>query len=584
MRRTDDDAVWVMARPDPRAATALAAEIGVSPLLGQVLLNRGYADAAAARAFLLPDLAALPDPRTLPDLPLAAERILAAVRGGEPIAVYGDYDADGVSGTAILVSFLRTLGAAPRPYLPDRTREGYGLNAAAVTRLAAEGVRLLVAVDTGTTAHEEIALARRLGLGVVVLDHHTPGPERPAAEALVNPHGGPTTGAAPCATGVVFHLVWHMARELAGGCRVSDTHREFLTEALSLAALGTIADVVSLRGGNRLLARFGLPLLGRSRRPGIRALLEIAGLSPGTLTATDVGYQIAPRLNAAGRLGSAELALELLLTEDEGRAREIAAALDRENRRRREIEGEILARACERVDEEYGESHAGGIVLADPTWHAGVIGIVAARLADRYCRPVALVAFDGETGRGSCRSVPAVSLPDALARCAGHLESFGGHAAAAGFTIRAGEFPAFREAFDRAVQEIAAPGDLRRRLRIDASAPLTALTPAVVQELDRLAPFGEGNPKPVFATRGLRTAGRLKRMGRDGDHIHFLVSDGTVSLRAVGFRMASRLPRLLNADAGLDIAYTPRIDEWQGRETVELELSDVVPAGGRPPF
>ncbi|MCU0727980.1 MAG: DHHA1 domain-containing protein, partial [Planctomycetes bacterium] len=387
-------------------------------------------------------------------------------------------------------------------------------------------------------------------------------------------------GPAPCAAGVVFLILWLVARDMAGGGRVSEPHRLFLTEALGLAALGTVADVVPLRGGNRLLARFGLRALGATTRPGLRALLDVARVNARPPTSTDIAYGLAPRLNAAGRLGSADLALELLLTDDSARGVEIAALLDRENRKRREIENGILAHARARVDAEYGPDHHGALVLADPSWHAGVIGIVAARLADSYRRPVALVAIDGELGRGSCRSVPAVHLTEVLSKCSDHLESFGGHAAAAGFSIRPGNFEGFRRSFDEAVRLSTTREDFLRRIRIDAVAPLAILTPAVVREIERLEPFGEGNPEPVFATRGLTIAGRPRRMGRDGEHLAFIVSDGTTSRRAVGFRMGSRQPELEKAGLRLDIAYTPRLDTYRGDGSVELELSDVVAHDG----
>jgi single-stranded-DNA-specific exonuclease len=458
--------------------------------------------------------------------------------------------------------------------------EGYGLNADAVARIAEDGVDLLVTVDHGTTAREEVSLARELGMDVVVLDHHVPSGEAlPPANALVNPHLGDVAGDAPCGVGVAFKAAWEVARLLAGGPRVADAHRAFLMDALAFVALGTVADVVPLRGENRLFVHFGLQVLARSSWPGIAALLAAARLEEEDLEASDIGFRLAPRLNAAGRLGRAELALELLLTDSAGRAREIASTLESENRRRQQIEAEILASARQRVEEEYEPDHPGALVLGDAAWHPGVIGIVAARLVDRYHRPAVLVAFDEGLGRGSCRTIPALALPDALARCAEHLDSFGGHAAAAGLTIREARFPAFREDFDRVVREMLTREDLVRRLRVDVVAPLSSIRAPVVRELDRLAPFGQGNPRPVFATRGVRVAGKPRRAGGEGQHLSILVSDGGTTLRAIGFGMGPLAESVEKASRRVDIAYTPRFDTWRRDGSLELTLRDVSPAG-----
>jgi single-stranded-DNA-specific exonuclease len=357
---------------------------------------------------------------------------------------------------------------------------------------------------------------------------------------------------------------------------VAKVHREYLMEALALAALGTVADVVPLRGENRILTACGLKQIRATSLVGLRALLEASGLASGELTAGDIGFKLAPRINAAGRLGRAELALELFLTSDPERAREIARTLDRENLRRRQIERDILLAARARLEEEYEPGHAGGIVLGDAEWHAGVIGIVASRLVDRFHRPVALVAFDGETGRGSCRSIPGLHLHEALTRCAAHLESFGGHEKAAGFSIRADRFEGFRRAFDEAVREALTPTDLVKRIRVDVSAPLSSIDAAVVRDVERLAPFGEGNPRPVFASRGVRVAGQVRRMGKEGQHLTFLAGDGRAAHRAIGWRRGRLAPTLEKASGTIDIAYTPGFDKWRADGSLELELLDVV--------
>jgi len=573
------DTAWQVPLPEPEAATALAHELGVSPVLGQILLNRDLREPEAARGFLSPSMGSLADPSGMPGMGAAVDRILAAVKGREPIVVYGDYDVDGISGTALMTGFLALAGAEVTPRLPNRMSDGYGLSEDAVRKLADAGTGLLVTVDHGTTANREIEFAREIGLDVVVIDHHTPGPVLPEAIAIVNPHLGNGEGAHPCGVGVAFKVAWALATGLAGGPRVAEVHRKFLTDSLALVALGTIADVVPLRDENRVLGRFGLEVLGKTRRPGIRALIAKSEVKGGTPKASDVGFRLAPRLNAAGRLGRAELALELLMTESDERGAEIAAQLDRENRRRREIEAEILIEVHARVENDYEPGHPGGIAVGSKGWHPGVIGIVAARLVDRYFRPAAVVSFDGSIGRGSCRSIPAVRLPEVLDRCAEHLESYGGHAAAAGFSIEERNFDAFRAAFDSAVRDIVSPEDLVRRIRVDLSTSLGAVTPALLREIDRLAPFGAGNPRPVLATRGVRIAGNLRRVGRNGDHLSFLASDGTGSLRVIGFRMGPLGDRI-GPRSTVDIAYKPDFDDWRADGSIQLTLEDLTVCDG----
>ncbi len=570
--------MWVVPRPEPEKAAGLARAAGISELVARLLLNRGITAADRARSFLRPRLSDLADPSATPGLDRAAARIRDAIRAGERLIVCGDYDVDGITGTALLITLLRTAGSSPEAYLPDRLSEGYGLSEESVRRMADRGPGLLVTVDHGTTAGREIALARELGLSVVVVDHHLPGGELPDADAIVNPWLGEPGEAHPCGVGVAYKLAWGVFRTLAGGPRVPEAHRDFLLRALDLVALGTVADVVPLRGENRILTRFGLPVLADRSRPGIRALLETARID-GEPTATDIAFRLAPRINAAGRLGRAELALELLLTDSPDRAREIALRLERANARRRKIEDAILEEARARVRRDYEPGHRGGLVLGDPAWHPGVIGIVAARLVRETWRPVALAAFDGDLGRGSCRTIPAVHLGEVLQRCSDLLVSHGGHAAAAGFTIRKERFETFRSRFDEVVRGMLREEHLRRVLRIDAQIPLSGITPAVVEEIERMAPFGEGNPRPVVASRGIRVAGSPRRLGRDGAHLSFLATDGRVSIRAIAFGRGPLAPVLSKADLRLDIAYTPGLDRWRGDGSLELSVKDIVPLG-----
>ena len=579
MIEQSSETAWILARGEPEVARELARETGISALVAQILLNRGVRGADEARRFLRPAMTDLDDPAEIAGMSPAAERLARAARDQERIVVYGDYDVDGITGTALFSQFMNLLGARAVGYLPNRFDEGYGLNDGAVRRIAEAGTTLLVTVDHGTNAVGEIALARELGMDVVVIDHHTPSEVLPEANALVNPHLSGKPGL--CGVGVAFKVAWAVARELSGSPRVAEAHRNFLTESLALVALGTVADIVPLKGENRILTHFGLGRLGDSGSPGLRALFDVARIGQERPTAADIGFKLGPRINAAGRLGQADLALELLLTKDPHRAREIAELLDKENNRRRKIELQILKMAEQKVEANYAAGHLGAIALGDEKWHAGVIGIVASRLVTKYRLPTALAAFNGEIGRGSCRTIPALALPEALAECAEHLESWGGHAAAAGFTIKASRFPAFREDFDRAVASRLTREDLILPIKIDATATLAEITPACVKELDRIGPFGAGNREPVFATRGLRLAGKPRRMGKSGDHVSFLASDGSRTFRAVGFRMGALAGRLEAGEGGVDLAYTPRFDDWRKDGSIELRLKDAVVSNGR---
>ncbi len=499
---------WVIP-PAPRAeAERIADALGLPPLVALLLARRGILDPDAARRFLRPDIAHLHEPDLLPGMKVGAARLAAAVRDRERIAVYGDYDVDGICGTAVLLSLFRTAGADAIPYLPDRRTEGYGFNADAVRRLAADGVKVICTVDHGSRAVEEIALARDLGVDVVVTDHHLTGDGAPpAAVAVVNPRSASEGEPYPfpwlCGTAVAFKLGWAVARVLSGGHRVAEPLRVRLTESLALVALATVADVVPLVDENRVMVVYGLALLRRNPSPGIRALLEVSRLADREPTVEDVAFRLAPRINAAGRLGDAGRALELLTTEDEGRARTLAAELESENRARKEIEQRISAEARARVPLGPDGEPPAGIVLAGEGWHAGVVGIVAARIAGEFHRPSVVIAMDGEGGRGSARTVNGFHLERALAACGAHLVTHGGHAAAAGLSILRESVEEFSAAFARHAEEHFTGEDRHPKLALDAIVPLGHLDAPLVRALERLGPHGQGNPAPLLASEGL---------------------------------------------------------------------------------
>ncbi|MBI4618001.1 MAG: single-stranded-DNA-specific exonuclease RecJ [Planctomycetes bacterium] len=569
--------VWNVRDRDLEASHELGRRLGVSSVTAQILLNRGLGDPDEAARFLAPDLLSLGEPEEMAGMVAAAERIHRAVSSRERIVVFGDYDVDGVSASSILVSLLSRLGATVESYLPDRATEGYGLSRAAVERIATKGASLVVTVDCGIRSVAEAERAAELGLDLVVTDHHIPGPELPRAFAVVNPRRPdcPYPFKHLCGAGIAFKLAWALARRVSGKARVDPELRDFLVEALTFAAVATIADVLPLVGENRVIAAFGLKRLARPANPGLAALVEIAGIGRnGPPTAQDVGFGIAPRINAAGRMGHASRALELFLTTDPARAREIAVELDRANRERQREERGIFEEAIERIAPGDLERER-AIVLASETWHRGVIGIVAGRLAERFRRPVVLVALSDGLGRGSARSIPAYHLCDALDRVGEHMESHGGHAGAAGLEIRADRLDRFRVAFLSDARERIRPEDMAAELDIDLECPLAAVDRRLLAEMERLAPFGEGNPTPVFVTPDLSVAGLPRRMGDRGQHLSFVVRQGDASLRAVAFNRGDLYPEFAEGRSTFSLAYTPVLNRFRGSESVELHMEDV---------
>ncbi|MCU0724030.1 MAG: single-stranded-DNA-specific exonuclease RecJ [Planctomycetes bacterium] len=545
-----------MAPADPGAERTLAAALGLHDVTARLLRNRGLADPEAAARFLYPKLADLHDPGLLKGMDAAVARIRQALVKKERIVVHGDFDADGVTSTALLMRFLRILQAPAVYHIPERLTEGYGVSVEAVERLAAEGAGLMITVDCGITAREPIARARALGLDTVVTDHHEPSGALPEACAIVDPKREDETYPFRdlAGVGVVFKLAWALARDVSVAGAVSDELKAFLWET----------------GENRILVKHGLSALERSRHPGEGALLSVAGTeAPGS---QDLAFRLGPRINAAGRLGDSRTVVEMFLTDSREAALESARSLDRMNRRRQEIERKIFDEACERVVRE-GRERGSAIVLAGEGWHPGVIGVVASKLVETFHRPVVLVSLDGEAGRGSARSVPAFHVHRALSRCADLLTSYGGHAQAAGLTLRSERFEEFRGAFERAAAESLTADDLVPRLAVDAELSLGDVGTSLLAEVSLLRPFGIGNPEPVFAVRGGTVAGRPKTLGSEGRHLSFFFRTGDAARRAVAFGMGGRAGELEGARA--DLAFVPYLNRFGGRENVELRVKDI---------
>jgi single-stranded-DNA-specific exonuclease len=554
---------WKVRGPAPREEVdVLVRELGISGVTASVLVRRGYGDPMRAQAFLE---ARLPghDPFLLGDMVEASEAIRAAVTAGKRICVHGDYDADGICATALAVLILRELGADVGWHLPSRFEEGYGVSRQTLSRLAAEGVGLVLTVDCGVTAVEEVAGAREDGLYVVVTDHHRAGQELPSCP-VVGPYRGEYPFRELCGTGVV----WKLGQALLG------TDSAALERHLDLVAVATVADVVPLVDENRGLAVEGLRALAKTQKPGLQALMRAARVDPAAVDAGAIGFRLAPRLNAAGRLSQPEAALELLLTDDPGEAATLAAQLEELNRDRQAVEERILREAVEAI-EEWPEARRRrrAYVVAAEGWHEGVIGIVASRLVERYHRPVILIAGTDGDWKGSGRSIPSFDLHDGLRECAGHLERWGGHAAAAGLSIAPERLEAFTEAFASVADERLAPEDLRTLTTVDALVHGGDLTLDLCAELARLAPFGLGNPNVTLLLAGCEIA-EPAAVG-DGKHLRFRVrDDGRDSGSAIAFRFGSQLDRLRRVGR-YDVAFRLEANQWNGTVAPQLNVRQV---------
>jgi single-stranded-DNA-specific exonuclease len=569
------ETLWRVRECDAVAVRELAAALSVSPVMGALLLNRGHSDVEDAKRFLRPSLDHLIDPDELDGVNAAVERISRAVAENEKILVYGDYDVDGMTSAALLYHFFKLISARAEFFLPRRMEEGYGLNAARLRQFRSEGVDLLITVDCGISAIEEARLARELGIDLVITDHHESEGELPDAVAVINPKRPgsryPYRGLA--GVGVAFKLAWALSRHFSGQKKVTTEFRDFLLNAVGLVALGTVADVVPLTDENRALVSAGLSALANSRLPGIRALMNVVGITDG-LSARDIAFRLAPRLNAAGRLNEPAAGFELLTTGSFGRALEIARDLDSKNRKRQGIERKILASAQKMLGEFPHPYDRRVILLADSDWHSGVLGIVASRLAEKYYRPTLLLSIDGDVAKGSARSIPPFHLFDALKSCEDVLENYGGHAQAAGVTVRAERIDELRDALDAAAGGLTGE-DMVPAMTMDAEVSLAEVTPSLVKELQLLEPFGERNPVPLFVSRSVEVAGRPRRLGADGQHLSFFVRDGSKSMRAIAFGMGELSKSLENHQRTISVVFEPQVDTWRGTGEIELVVRDI---------
>ena len=558
---------WILpAEPDGDMVQSLMAELLLPEPICRLLASRGHSPADTAKRYLRPRLDQLLPPDQMLDMAKAVDRLVQAVRSRETILIHGDYDVDGMCSTTLMTRALRLLGATVVPFIPQRLVDGYDLTAAGVRAAQAAGATIVVTCDCGTSAVQPVAALQTLGIDVIISDHHLPGGDLPNAYAVLNPKR-PGCGSEDkdlAAVGVAFKLALAVTRAMGG-----NEHNVY--GMLDLVALATIADVAPLRGENRVFARYGLKMLAETQNIGLRALIRAAGLDGKPLTAGRVGFILAPRLNAVGRLGKALRGVELLTSINEHDANAIARELEELNARRQEIDRAVLKEARARVlaldlDDTFG------IVLAEDGWHPGVIGIVASRLVEEFGRPTVLIGLDGDEGKGSGRSISRFDLHGGIGRCSHLLKRFGGHRSAAGVTIGRGEVAEFTRCFNEAARADLTLDDLVPELRVDMEVALSDITPGFEALLRHLEPCGMGNPAPMLVTRGVRLAAPPRVVGETGLKLR-IGTDGPDSLEAIGWSLGARIGEL-DIARPIDIAYRLERDEYQGKSRLQARLAD----------
>jgi len=560
---------WIVAEQiDAETIHQLIVSLGVSPVVAKILYNRGVRRFQDAKRFFRPSWSDLYDPFLMKDMDRAVERIQRAVSAKEKIFIYGDYDVDGITSVSLVYLFLKKLGLDVCFYIPDRLREGYGLSKIGVEQAVKFGATLLITVDCGITGVEEVALARKQGIDVIVSDHHERGKELPAAVAILDPKrqecNYPFKELA--GVGVAFKLVQAISTRL-------DLDERYYQEYIDLVSLGSAADIVPLVDENRALVKLGLDKINKLDRVGIRALAETSGLLGKPIGTGQIVFILAPRINAVGRLGNAERAVRLLITESETLAKSIADILESENRNRKSIDEETFAEAKIIVESECSLQKDRAIVLAQQGWHSGVIGIVASRVVEQYYRPTIMIAVEGDVGKGSARSIPNFDIHTALKRCEEYLIGFGGHRYAAGLMIQVEKIPEFREAFQRVAMEMLGEQELIQKIWIDSEINLPEITDSFIRIVDQFAPFGPQNMRPVFLSRNLQVVGSPKVVGKN--HLKFKVRQGGEVFDAIGFDLGELQYRLSPGDDRLDMVYVIEENQWNDQTKIQLRVKDL---------
>ncbi|MBC8414262.1 MAG: single-stranded-DNA-specific exonuclease RecJ [Nitrospira sp.] len=556
---------WLLSKTNADFIEYLSKGASVSPVLAQILVNRGIRDIKSIQTFISPPPSEMHDPFLMPDMQTAVSRLEHALKSGEKVLVHGDYDADGVTSTALLVSVFRKLGIETEYHIPHRDREGYGVSLLGVKKAQQLGAGLIVTVDCGISSHEEIAAAAALGIDVIITDHHQPSEIMPEALAIINPHRHDSLYPFKRLAGVGVALKLVQALKLHLKSEV--LHIE---DYLDLAALGTVADAVSLTGENRAIAQAGIREMNRtSPRPGIKALKEASGVQ-NLIRSESLSFSMIPRINAAGRISDAAMVVELLLTEDKNIATRIALSLDQLNASRQEIEGKVFDSALAMIERE-GAGHA--IIIASSEWHAGVIGITASRLVEKFCRPVFIFSIKGTLAKGSARSIPSVHLYDSLNACSSLLTRYGGHSQAAGISLDMDHFEEFKSAINKVVHAGMKPDEMQPVLEIDASLRFAELNYKLIKDISRLEPFGEGNREPVFASKDVEMTA-WKIVG--SKHLKMDLMQKNVRMDSIGFSMGDKI-ETLETSSRFDIAYVPGINEWRGMKNIQLTMKGIRP-------
>jgi single-stranded-DNA-specific exonuclease len=563
---------WVLKEAAPQAVAQLSEQLNISPMLARILVLRGFTDAPLARRYLSSSLRHdLPSPFEMADMEPAVRRLIEALRNKEQIGVWGDYDVDGTTGAAVLVSFLREIGAQPIYHVPHRIEEGYGLNTDGLRRLHERGVSLVVTVDCGISNAQEVAAAGTMGLDVVVVDHHQPPAELPPAVAVINPHrqdcSFPDKGL--CAAGLAFYLVIGLRARLREQGWFAGATEPDIRRYLDIVTLGTIADMVPLKGVNRTLIRRGLVELATSTRPGLVALKQVAGIAAGEVSAGQVGFRLGPRINAAGRVDYGIKVVELLTTDSNEIALRIAQELDAHNSERRAIEAAVLEFALAQASSMVSGGLCHSLVLAGEGWHPGVLGIVASRIVEKYHRPTVVIGFNGSEGKGSARSIRGFHMVEGFRRCAEHLTKFGGHEYAGGLSIESANLEYFAKAFEIVARQVLTDEDLLPMLEVDAQLRFADIGFPLARELDVLKPFGVGNPEPLFVTPQVEVCER--KVFSAG--LRYRLRENSRVIGGVIFGVDDDYPG--GVGEMVDVAYRLGENDWNGASTVELKIVDV---------
>lgn len=571
---TVENKKWVVRPQHPERAEALARALETTPLVGQILINRGFSDTEEAAQFLRCHLGDLTDPYLLNDMADAVDRIFLALVREEKILIYGDYDVDGVTATSLILLFLRDLGFSAYYYIPNRVEEGYGINRESIRKFKDKGIALIITVDCGISSVDEIAYAKSLGMDVIITDHHEPPPVLPEAVATINPllEDCSFPYKALSGVGLAFYLVAGIRKGLREKDSFGNREEPSLLDYLDLVAVGTIADIVPLTGINRILVRAGLEQINTNPRLGIRTLLDACGIAPGQVDSSAVAYRLAPKINAAGRLSDASAGVRLLTTCSSDDAERLAGYLDVENVERQRIEEKIYAEAMDQImSGGYLEGRC-SIVLSSAEWHPGVVGIVASRLMERFYRPTILLCFENGVYKGSARGIPSFHLYQGLSMCRDLLLEFGGHKYAAGIKMEPENFESFRERFESVVREMVPEEGFIPVMTLDTSAELADLGYEEVSKFQDLSPFGAGNPEPVILLYNVEP---LDPRIVGGDHLSFTIRQKDKTVSAIAFRQAHEMENLTH---NMELAVIPEIQTWKGVSRVKLRVKGMRPA------